>query len=115
MGQVPFNKTKQFKDLQSKWYNKLKKSGFEDLEQGEKLLRYDGDWFHKHIDTLKYENTTMFFERCMQFGNTMKAIKRDKKIWGYFCEGRTLMEIEKLVDLKKSRIAEIIKGLIKEM
>lgn len=111
-----FNKTQKFKTLHKKWSEKLKKSGFKDIEQGEKLLRNDTDWFNRHIDTLKFENTREHFLQCEEFLLLHNFdSKRDFKIFMNYSNGRTLEQIEKLVILKKSQIAVIINKYLKLM
>lgn len=109
-------KTKQFLELQKKWYAKLKDSGFKDIEQGDKLLRHDGDWFHKHIVTLKYRSTQEFYTQCEQYLSKFKSKgKQHKRIWQLFSEGKTLDEIAERVEYKRSQIHNIITQYIKVM
>ena len=104
---------KQYRKLQQKWYAKLKKSGFEDIEESEyKLKRYDSEWFNKHVDSLRHHSTSQYYVRCHQFGQSYKfESKREEKIWMNYCNGYTLEQIEELVPLKKSQIANIINKL----
>lgn len=105
-----------FKQLKAKWDRKLAKSGFNDIEHGDKLLRHDGDWFHKHINTLQYENTTKFYNQCVRFlTNHEFQTKEHEHIWMLFSEGETLEEIENHVTIKKSMIANVINQYIKIM
>lgn len=111
----PF-KTAKFKVLHATWMKKLKKSGFEDIEKGDKLLRADSDWFHYHIDTLKFESTRDFYLQCVKFLNEHEfQTKEHEHIFGLFSQGKTLHEIENHVTWKKDKIASIIKQYLEIM
>lgn len=108
----PFKTTK-FRQLHSKWMGKLIKSGFKDIEKGEKLLRHDGDWFHKHINSLKFESTRDFYLKCDDFYRTHEfQTKEHEHIFGLFCEGKTLDQIVDDCTLSRSNLQRVIVGYL---
>lgn len=105
-----------FKALQDKWYKRLAKKGFNDIEQGQKLKRFDVDWFHNHITTVQYESTVEFYTQCEIFGRAKKfPSKRDRVIWEAFSQGKTFKGIEPLVDIQEDMIGKVVKKYVKEM
>lgn len=106
----------QFKKLQDKWYRKLEKSGFEDIEDTnsprEMLKTWDSQYF-LHIGTpMQFEARQIYFEMCTNFLNTHKFISEaDKAIWELHTEGFSLREIAK----KKKRSTDAIFKTVKRL
>lgn len=121
-----------YKKLRDKWYLKLKKSGFTDIEDvnspKEMLLSWDSFRFikssskeSKHnkwfVDeggsvTLKHKAIETYFQNAAWFlENHTFDTSLDKRAWKLHADGLSLQEIAKKLDIKKSRAFVIIKKL----
>lgn len=114
-------KSKEFKDLQSKWYSKLKKSGFDDIEVGEKRLRFVGSSWHseyRRYNKDKIEAKENYYRLAGQFtyDNVFKD-ELEKHIWRLHAEGFSIREIAKILKKKtyKAFVHETLQALEKKM
>ena len=96
---------KQFKALQQKWYKKLEKSGFEDIEQTSDdrgfLKQNHNSYFKTRHTPLSFQNTQEYFLQCSHFllehdFNTEQA----RAIWKLHSEGYSRREIAKMLKIK---------------
>lgn len=111
----PFNNPK-FKKLSAQWEKRLKKSGFEDIENGDRLKRHDVDWFHNHIDNLKFQTTRDFYLQATKFlAKHDFQTKEHEHIWMLFSEGKTPKQIANHVTLQERQILRIITRYTKVM
>lgn len=129
---MQWNKTKRFKVLEKRWYAKLTKRGFEDVEHDEKNLkqfsgttsthRADGsskieDWaeWGKSISIADHWKTE-YYSRCRQFLNEFKfKNKTEKKIFEMHSEGIGRRVIAVAVKSYSRKVDSIIHKLVKEM
>jgi hypothetical protein len=98
------HKDKNFQKLQQKWYAKLEKSGFKDIEQDEdNLKRWSSDFTtKKFLDT--YEAKADYYYMATQFLNDYKfETQIERVIWEYHAEGISNRNVAKL--LKKVKIS----------
>lgn len=106
---------KTFQSIKRVWYNKLKSSGFEDIEKGEYLKRFDSFHFagyskeqHKEIDE--------YYTQCQEFLKThMFYSKSDKHVWKKHCEGYTDKEIAETIGVTERAINYVVNRLKKVM
>ena len=109
-------KKKDLKALQSLWYSKLKKSGFEDIEVSEtKLKRYDAEYFlakgaDEATETVEYYNECEEFLRRHVFFS-----KSDRLVWRLHCTGLTEEEIAKQLKVQQPAISKVLARLTKVM
>lgn len=116
-------KTKEFKDLQDKWYDKLKKKGFEDIEQADgNLKRWDSHLFSSKYDQRFFNSKEKYFQIAGQFLHEYEfETKLDAFIWGHHAAGETLWSIvakikgRKFKPIQKDTVRKIILLLEKEM
>lgn len=112
MDQDPF-KTKKFKSLKEKWYKKLEKSGFEDIEDNsleEPLIK---DW---HSRRFKKWPKEVFDFRLKYYADARSLLhtyafesELHKRIWELHSEGWSLRDIEQEIgEYKKDTINHII-------
>jgi DNA-binding NarL/FixJ family response regulator len=110
-------KDKDFKKLQDKWYKKLEKSRFEDIEQDENLLK---KWSSKLSLSYSHEEIAekqKYFTMAEEFLNQYKfASKRDRIIWEYHCNGLSIREIADTlkkvrIKIKKSAVQNVVQRL----
>lgn len=95
-----------FRDLQSQWYEKLKESGFNDIEnKKEKLKEYDRR-------TISFDNRDIirdFFIRLDHFvTNSSNIPKLHRQILELYSDGRYLGEIAKQVRCSRSKIKLVV-------
>lgn len=97
-------KTKEFKQLKDKWYKKLAKAGFTDIEQDEdNLHKWDSFRFIGDRTKSNYQYNPEYFTLASLFLDSHKfKTSRDLKIWTLHAEGKTIREIVKI--LKEKRI-----------
>lgn len=114
-------KTKQFRDLKSSWYSKLKKTGFEDIEATETRLRNVGSSWHHELrrhDKDKIEAKENYYRLAGQFtyDNVFKD-ELEKHIWGLHAEGYSIREIAKILKKKtyKDHVHQTLQALEKKM
>jgi hypothetical protein len=117
---------KKLKSLQAKWYAKLKKSGFEDIENGSDnpmLLTWETNYFYKHygnrpdVVAAKFD----YYLRASHLLNRPEVFENEfeKLVWEKHSEGTSIREMAKQLASKKNgtarslrdRIAKIINKL----
>lgn len=95
-----FYKTKAFKRLQAKWYKKLNKEGFNDIEctkpgqQDSRFLK-----FHSILAVQSYKpDTAEYFRRCRIHLANFKWGRRyvDKRLFAWYTEGESYRSMIKL-------------------
>ncbi|NDC24838.1 MAG: winged helix-turn-helix transcriptional regulator [Proteobacteria bacterium] len=105
---------KKLQDLQKKWYSKLAKSGFKDIENvflpGEPLLHWDSTEFQRAFSPSEFTERQRYYELAGQLLHTFKFKKdRDKEIWRMYVQGITQRKIAKAVGLSIISVNRIIK------
>lgn len=121
MSNSPFS-TKKFKDLQSKWYDRLEKDGFKDIESDENNLReWDTSIFGRY-NQHTIGATEEYYRLAGQFASTYEfSNKRERYIWERHSEGLSFNEISALMRSKrfgvnsKSSVHLVVKRLAEEM
>jgi len=106
-------KKSNFKELKDKWYKKLAKTGFRDIEDAneDRLKEWHASWFRKYYDKEKDEYYTLAidFATNYKFKNALEQF-----IWYKHSEGHSVRQIsdilktEKKFDLKKTVISDRI-------
>lgn len=115
----------QFKQLQRKWYNKLKDSGFEDIEDTnspkELLKSWHDIYFHKRHTFVSFRALQIYYQNCRSFLNTHPFQSHtERMIWQMHTDGYALRQISiqmKALAYKanKDTIGKIINRLKAEM
>lgn len=104
------------KQLQAKWYEKLKKKGFKDIET-EYGLTPDRPPAHDFAKRMGYRQDLVDdIEGYYEWANKMlheAAFKTqtDKDVWRLHAEGKTSREIEKVIPLEQTWICRKIKKI----
>ncbi len=117
-----FNKTKEFKQLESEWRNKLKDSGFEDIEDADGNIAR-GSWDYRTKKVINsYKTKVDYYYMATQFLNDYNfETPLDKAVWAYHIEGIGVRDIAKLLQdlkmttLKRMSISYTIIRLRKQM
>lgn len=113
-------KTKQFKALQNKWYRKLKKEGFEDVEDTNSPNEFLKKW-HTYDFKTKYqkgnaESITDYYRLASQFLHDYSfETGTEKKVWELHAGGHSIRKIEKLLRIDRNRVHKIIRTIKKAM
>jgi len=112
-----FYETPEFKKLQTKWYARIKKKGFVDIEEGQDERIVEPEVFN--TETNQYHHGIEYYELCLRIlaeGKFRKEIY--KLIFELHTEGKSEREIagelEKLdAGLTPQAVSEIIKRIKK--
>lgn len=107
-------------ELKRLWYQKLKESGFKDIEDTSRLQKdpyisvYDSKFFHTNFHPLQCENTQEYFRRARGFycSHEFDSIT-DKKVWALHSEGKSHREIAQMLrspnnKMNKDNVNQII-------
>lgn len=103
-------KDKEFKALQTKWYEKLKKKGFEDIETDEDNLKVWHSFFFTDRRENRYtkgswDSKEEYYRLAGQFLHEHEFIDAtDRFIWEHHAAGKNNREI---LDLLKSRRTKV--------
>lgn len=115
----PFN-SKSFRDLQTKWYKRLEKKGFQDIERTSGALKLNhADYF---ADKRRYSPEMVmgkqnYYRLACEFVHIHEFNTRtEKAIWELHAEGHSDRDITKMLKNKRARIyrtrvQDIIKSL----
>ena len=98
-------KSKEFKELQTKWYKKLKDDGFNDLED-----RY-GNLFQHNLRTIAWRNHDAireFFFSLDEYLNITIVPDRDRTVLALWSDGMYLVDITKITEIPYPTIKKII-------
>lgn len=99
-------KTKEFLELKAKWYNKLRKSGFDDKERDENNMKqWDAHAFNSRYDKNQFGAKETYYRWAGQFLHEKEfRNKRDRIIWELHAQGATVREIEKELKSRQFKI-----------
>ncbi len=104
-------KTK-FQFLQEKWYAKLAKSGFEDIEKDERYLKKYSNQVHIHSNQTSWEAKAAYFQMASNFLEDYKfASNLDRTIWEYHANGLSLNEIAATLKKVKPKSRKITRDI----
>lgn len=95
-------KSKEFKELQREWTKKLKKSGFEDIEQDEDHLKSWSYEFFREYDENKFKAKEEYYNMASEFFNNYHfENSTDKFVWFQHSEGVSIRDIVKMLKVKR--------------
>jgi hypothetical protein len=114
-----YYETNEFKKINREWEQKLKESGFSDIEKPD--VRFSNKIRKEEIELCeKQEN---HFDMCREYLNSgkIKSI-RNRSIFELYCEGFSIREIEDriinrndFVPVKRKMIHEVIKEILEDV
>lgn len=118
-----WHKSKNFKNLQVKWYSKLKKSGFEDQEHDEEHLKqYSGktgikdDQLRSGLTALGETYKYNYYLKAREFLDTFKfKNKTERKMWELHSEGIGIRVIANKLKTYRRKVHETLQRLVKVM
>ena len=118
----PTNKrtnTDDYNKLQSEWYERLKKEGFNDIENSRTRLlnEWSVSFFRNYKDKNVYDVCEWYFDEARRILNEYQFNNdNDKAVWELHCEGRTIRQIAMKINIacfSRSTIHRKIKKLRK--
>lgn len=108
--------SREFKELQAEWYNKLKKTGFEDIEDvnspREYLKVWDSTYFQSNYVPMIFLAKQEYYRRSAIFLMDYTFFNSEEKnIWQHHSEGIPLRQIAKNLNIILSRVRTTIAKL----
>lgn len=91
--------SKQFKALEAKWYRKLEKSGFEDIEkkyisEDPHLMEFDSIYFHTKYTAKRFREKKAYFEKAQDLLSRDIFIDGiERRIWALHSAGLPIRRI----------------------
>lgn len=87
--------------LQAKWYKKLSKNGFEDIEQLDGNLK---KWSNKKASVIR-DSQAEYYRLAQQYLHSNRfPSKLDKVVWEYHSMGLSIVKISKQMDKSRGSI-----------
>lgn len=102
--------SQELKKLQREWDEKLKKSGFQEIENRENgLLKVWHSYHFQKQDQGRIESQSLYYEKAWEFfhRHPFKDLL-ELRIWELHCEGLSLRQIAKELRLKTCRAYKVI-------
>jgi hypothetical protein len=95
--------TSDYKKLRTKWYAKLKKSGFKDIEADDDHLKVWSSKFSEQKSVTTWEAKEAYYYMANHFLNTYKFKSNlDRIIWEYHSNAISVRSIAKLLNKTKA-------------
>ena len=97
------NRSPEFKKLQRKWYSKIAKKGFEDIEKdGDLLKEYHAYYIHAQYEETKDTAKAEYYRLAGGFLYTHKfKDQKSRAIWELHADGVSIRDIEKKLKSRK--------------
>lgn len=110
-------KPKEFSKLQAEWYRKLKKSGFDDVEQTDGNLKiWSAHYFQSAYTPDSFTAKETYYRLAGQFLHSHKfKTPHEREVWRLHSEGESIRAIAAHLGSYPNKIHKIIKKLSKEM
>lgn len=123
MSNKPPAKPKTLAELQSKWYKRLQKDGFKDIEKPDGSLKMDAHYnvMYNYRNQTVYDAKERYYQLASQFLHDHKFSSRlEKIIWEHHTHGIGIVNIVKEAKRKglqtyKREVHETLQRLTKEM
>lgn len=97
------HKKTSFDKLKDKWYAKLKKSGFDDIERSAMYLKRDTAYYSQHPHDGQWQEKAAYFQMATNFLEEYKFENRiDQIVWEYHSNGMSMREIA--IALKSAKV-----------
>ena len=117
----PF-KTKKFKDLQKKWYSKLKEEGFKEIEDTNSDKEFIKTWDSKYF-SIKYKASPDAYEAKAEYYRAATSFLEshqfkdviEKEVWSMHAEGFSLRDTATELKIKIWVARMIVNNLKKIM
>ena len=110
----PLFRTNEFNELKDFWYDKLKESGFKDIEQDEERLTqwHTGYFYSRHPSSLRFRSRETYYQIGSQFLEThIFETDYQKKIWELHIAGLSIRQIALEERTKACRVFIVVRAL----
>ena len=110
-----------FESIQKFWYQKLKDSGFEDIEKIQRDHRFVLKNHHSHYLNLKYTRTRnqsnrFYYEISNQILNDYPfKCEKEKLIWEHHNDGKSIRKISKELSISCWKVFKTLKEIRKSI
>lgn len=115
---MPSDQQKKYQALKKQWYAKLKKSGFNDIENDKGLIDYVSakSTLLKKQGPEKIEIAYSFYSaaREMMHKHTFKS-SLESTVWAHYSEGDSPRKIARILGITPYKATKIVNELIEEM
>jgi hypothetical protein len=116
--EVQFYEKAKFKKLREKWYKKLEKSGFVEIEavhtKNELVKDYHSSHFMKDYVVDNYDAKQKYFELAREILHTYEfKNKQDKLVWELYSEGMECKTIARKLKKSEYKLSKFIKTVEK--
>lgn len=110
------SKVLSFSELKRLWYNKLKATGFKDIEKtingADVLVTYDATWFKARGTPDVVGAQTEYYKLARDLLHTFAfESKRDKFIWELHSEGKSCRETQAITKVHKDIVNRIVRKI----
>lgn len=86
--------SKTFKDLQAKWYRKIKENGFQDIEKNEEIVRFHGQDFQTQYTPAQFTEKERYFQEAYSLLESDIFLNDlERRIWQLHCVGLSIRKI----------------------
>lgn len=105
-----------FKKLKKEWYQKLRDSGFTDIEdcdsERELLIRWDSVYIINRYTPDSYRAIRHYFVLASQLLHEYDFENEfERKVWSLHADGFSIREIAKIAETKTGKVYKVVKGL----
>lgn len=107
---MKFFQTKEFIELQEKWYSKLKETGFDDIEPKGKVRRVINP---RTIAFDNKEKITEFFDKVNTYLNEVKIPPLHRQILSLYAQGMRFKGPKGMIH-KVKRSDRVVRGIVKK-
>lgn len=106
-------RTAEFKQLKDHWYEKLKESGFKDIEENEdRLIQWHAGYFYSRHSPLRFRSRETYYQIGSRFLQThIFETDHQKRIWELHISGLSIRQIALEERTKACRVFIVIRDL----
>jgi hypothetical protein len=116
----PFWTSTKFKKLEQKWYDKLAKEGFADIEQQNSPDQWLKNWHNANSGVFAKQTpeslTTRqdFYTACSHalLKDSNFASKWEKWVWKHYSDGKSVSEIKRMSRHTQAKISRAVKAIM---
>jgi len=103
-----------YKTLKTRWYKKLKKEGFNDIENNDGSLKAEVDPRTISYALSNKESREEYYKKAEEFlANHKGFIEQERQIWALHCQGMGAVRISKLLKITLYRADSTLANLRK--
>ena len=104
--------SREFKEIQTYWYGRLKDEGFDDIEDTNSPMEKLKSWHSfrfTHDDLDHFETRRAYYDRALEFLHSHSfESERDMSVWALHCEGVSIRNIALKLSIKQYQAHRVI-------